>query len=54
MKKSFRNKNILLVIILSLLVFVGGDIYFSNPDNLAKLEVLDNPQGIISIQETNN
>ena len=37
MKKSFRSKNILLVVILALLVFVGGNIYFSNPDNLARL-----------------
>ena len=51
MKKSFRSKNILLVV---LLVFVGGNIYFSNPDNLARLEVGNNPQGIMSIQESNN
>ena len=43
MKKSFRSKNILLVVILALLVFVGGNIYFSNPDNLARLEVGNNP-----------
>ena len=54
MKKSFRSKNILLVVILALLVFVGGNIYLSNPDNLARLEVSNNPQGIMSIQETNN
>ena len=54
MKKSFRSKNILLVVILALLVFVGGNIYFSNPDNLARLEVGNNPQGIMCIQETNN
>jgi len=52
MKKSFRSKNILLVVILALLV--GGNIYFSNPDNLARLEVGNNPQGIMSIQESNN
>ncbi|EPB8183024.1 TPA: hypothetical protein ACF2DS_002407 [Clostridium perfringens] len=54
MKKSFRSKNILLVVILALLVFVGGNIYFSNPNNLARLEVGNNPQGIMSIQESNN
>lgn len=54
MKKNFRNKNILLVVILVLLVFIGGNIYFSNPNNLARLEVGNNPQGIISIQESNN
>ena len=54
MKKNFRSKNILLVIILALLVFAGGNIYFSNSDNLARLEVGNNPQGIMSIQETNN
>ena len=54
MKKSFRSKNILLVVILALLVFVGGNIYFSNHDNLARLEVGNNAQGIMSIQETNN
>ena len=54
MKKSFRSKNILLVVILALLVFVGGYIYFCYPDNLAILEVGNNPQGIMSIQESNN
>ncbi|MHC9370382.1 hypothetical protein, partial [Clostridium perfringens] len=54
MNKSFRSKNILLVLILALLVFVGGKIYFSNPDNLERLEVGNNPQVIMSIQEINN
>lgn len=52
MKKSFRFKNILLILFLSFLVFVVGKIYFSNPDNLSKLEVIENSEGIISIEET--
>lgn len=54
MKKSFRGKNILMVIVLALIVFIGGKIYFSNSNNLGKLDVSDNTQGIISIQEVNN
>lgn len=54
MKKNFRGKNILLVIILALIVFISGKIYFSNPNNLGKLDVSNNPQGIISIQEADN
>lgn len=54
MKKNFRSKNIILVIALAFLVFLGSNFYFSNPTNLAKLEVDSNPSGIISIQETNN
>lgn len=54
MKKSFRGKNILLIVILSLLILVVGNVYFSNPNNLAKLEVGNNAQGIMSIQESNN
>ncbi|HHD2753455.1 TPA: hypothetical protein ACOTG0_002266 [Clostridium perfringens] len=54
MKKSFRAKNILMIIVLSLVIFIGGKIYFSNPNNIAKLDVSNNTQGIISIQEVNN
>lgn len=53
-KKSFKTKNILMIIILSLIIFIGGNLFLSNIANKAILEMSNNNQGIISIQERND
>lgn len=42
-----------MVIILSLIIFIGGNIFLGNPINKSNLEISNNTQGIISIQEAN-
>ncbi|MGG5461814.1 hypothetical protein [Clostridium sp. B9] len=48
MKKSFRFKNILMVIVLAFIIFLGGNLFLNN----SLLNVSNNSQGIMSIQET--
>lgn len=40
-----------MIIILSFIIFIGGNLFLSNKANL---EVSNNNQGIMSIQERNN
>lgn len=48
MKKSFKTKNMLMIIILAFIIFLGGNLILNN----SLLNASNNSQGIMSIQET--